>query len=285
MLTTDTVRHLVHRIGAAEPLDKVARPVAQAVHKILPPGRVKDALSGTWLGHPVHPIATDVVIGAWTSALVLDLVGGKRSAPAAKTLTGLGVLSALPTAAAGVSDWSDSLGKERRIGLVHAGTNIAALTLYTLSYLARRNDHTMKGKMLGLVGAAAMSAGGYLGGHLVFRTGVWVNRNAWTHGVDDWEAVADEAHLDEGRPMVVKAGDEDVLLVRLGGQVYAMVATCNHAGGPLHEGAVDDGCVTCPWHGSRFRLSDGHLVRGPATGNQPAYDVRSDGGKVSVRRR
>ncbi|MGH8933624.1 MAG: Rieske 2Fe-2S domain-containing protein [Egibacteraceae bacterium] len=281
----DIVRNIVGWIGAAEPLDKVAKPVAKTVQKVVPPGPVKDALSGTWLGHPVHPLATDVVIGAWTSALVLDLVGGERSAPAAKTLTGLGILSAVPTAAAGLSDWSDSLGKERRIGLVHAGANITALVLYSLSYLARRNGDTASGKALGLAGATVVSVGGYLGGHLVFRLGVWVDRNAWTEGATDWQAVADEAELDEGKPVVVHAGDQDVLLVRLGGQIHALGDTCSHAGGPLHEGSLSDGCVTCPWHGSQFRLSDGHLQRGPATGHQPAYDARVDGGKVSVRRR
>ncbi len=285
MPIVDIVRNIVSWIGAAEPLDKVAKPVAKTVQKVIPPGPVKDALSGTWLGHPVHPLATDVVIGAWTSALVLDLVGGERSAPAAKTLTGLGILSAVPTAAAGLSDWSDSLGKERRIGLVHAGANIAAITLYSLSYLARRNGDTASGKALGLAGATVVSAGGYLGGHLVFRLGVWVDRNAWTEGATDWQAVADEADLDEGKPVVVHAGDQDVLLVRQGGEIHAMGDTCSHAGGPLHEGSLSDGCVTCPWHGSQFRLSDGHLQRGPATDHQPAYDVRVDGGKVSVRRR
>ena len=285
MPIVDIVRNIVSWIGAAEPLDKVAKPVAKTVQKVFPPGPVKDALSGTWLGHPVHPLATDVVIGAWTSALVLDLVGGERSAPAAKTLTGLGILSAVPTAAAGLSDWSDSLGKERRIGLVHAGANIAAITLYSLSYLARRNGDTASGKALGLAGATVVSAGGYLGGHLVFRLGVWVDRNAWTEGATDWQAVADEADLDEGKPVVVHAGGQDVLLVRQGGEIHAMGDTCSHAGGPLHEGSLSDGCVTCPWHGSQFRLSDGHLQRGPATDHQPAYDVRVDGGKVSVRRR
>lgn len=285
MPITDIVRNIVGWIGAAEPLDKVAKPVAKTVQKVIPPGPVKNALSGTWLGHPVHPLATDVVIGAWTSALVLDLVGGERSAPAAKTLTGLGILSAVPTAAAGLSDWSDSLGIQRRIGLVHAGVNIAALALYSLSYLARRNGDTASGKALGLAGATVVSAGGYLGGHLVFRLGVWVDRNAWTEGATDWQAVADEADLDEGKPVVVHAGDQDVLLVRQGGEIHALGNTCSHAGGPLHEGSLSDGCVTCPWHGSQFRLSDGHLKRGPATDHQPAYDVRVDGGKVSVRRR
>jgi nitrite reductase/ring-hydroxylating ferredoxin subunit len=220
------------------------------------------------------------------SASALDLLGGKRSESAATTLVGVGVVSAVPTVAAGLSDWSDTIGEERRIGLVHASSNLTAVVCYGLSYLARRRGQRQQGLSLGFLGATAMTAGAYLGGHLVYRLGVWVDRNIWTEGAREWQAVLDETELAQDEHVVVRAGDEDVLLVRCQGQVHAVANTCGHAGGPLHEGTFDqEGCVTCPWHGSTFRLADGRVVRGPATGPQPAYDVRLEDGKVSLRRR
>ena len=286
MVVTDVIRRLLHRIGAFEPLDKVAKPAASAATSLVPYGTTaKDVLSGTWLGHPVHPLLPDVTIGAFTSALVLDLAGDERTDDAARTLVGVGLLSALPTAAAGLSDWSDTIGEERRLGFVHAASNTVALALFGLSYAARRSGRTAAGKSLGLLGAAATTVGAYIGGHLVYRYGLWVDRNAWTHGTEDWHVVLDASALVESMPAVVQAGDEEVLLVRRGGEIHAIGNTCGHAGGPLDEGELDGDCVRCPWHGSVFRLSDGHVVHGPATGHQTAYDVRVDGGKVSIRRR
>ena len=138
---------------------------------------------------------------------------------------------------------------------------------------------------LGFLGAGAATAGGYLGGHLVYRQGVGPDRNAWKRGGDEWVDVADDVALADGQPLVVKAGDDDVLLVHAAGVVSAISNVCGHAGGPLNEGAFDDaGCVTCPWHGSVFRVADGHVVHGPATGHQPRYEVRSRDGRLSVRR-
>ena len=285
MVATESVRALVQRLGESEGVDKVGKPLATAVGDALGRNRaVKDLLSGTWLGHALHPMLTDLPIGSWTSAFVLDLVGGKRGHDAADLLVGVGVLTALPTAAAGLSDWSDTIGEDRRIGTVHALVNVAALSLYSASWLARRRGRRGWGRTLGYLGATAATAGGYLGGHLVYRKGVGADRNAWKHTSDDWTDVADEATLQAG-PQVVQVGDDDVLLVRTGGGLVAISNVCGHAGGPLNEGTFDDqGCVTCPWHGSVFRLADGHVVHGPATGHQPRYDVRSEGGRLSVRR-
>jgi nitrite reductase/ring-hydroxylating ferredoxin subunit/uncharacterized membrane protein len=284
MSGTEAVRELVHKLATTEAVDKVGKPVASKVAEVLGNGPAKDVLSGVWLGHPLHPMLTDLPIGFWTSSFVLDLVGGKRSAAASQRLVALGILSAAPTAAAGLSDWSDTIGEERRIGTVHAVANVAALGLYTWSWLARRGGRRKAGVTLGLLGATAASAGGYLGGHLVYRQGVGADRNAWKHG-GDWHDVADDVSLVEGQPLVVQAGDDDVLLVRRAGVVSAISNVCGHAGGPLNEGDLDsEGCVKCPWHGSVFRLADGHVVHGPATGHQPRYEVRSAAGRLAVRR-
>ena len=292
----EALRQLVHELATTDAIDKVGKPVASKVADVVGHGPVKDVLSGTWTGHPLHPVMTDLPIGFWTSSFMLDLIGGKRSAAASQRLIGLGILSAVPTAAAGLSDWSDTIGEERRIGTVHAVANVAALCLYTWSWFARRAGRRGAGVTLGLLGASAATAGGYLGGHLVYRQGVGADRNAWKHGGDDWVDVAaaapdgaanDEAlALADGKRLVVKVGDDDVLLAKTPAGVIAAISNvCGHAGGPLNEGEFDsEGCVTCPWHGSVFRLADGHVVHGPATGHQPRYEVRSEGGRLSVRR-
>lgn len=282
---TDTVEALVQKVGHASALDTVARPLSKTVAKVVEPRTVKDLLSGRWLGHPLHPMLTDLPIGAWTSAFVLDLIGGKGGRKAADSLVGFGVLTALPTVAAGLSDWSDTMDEERRIGLVHAGGNAVALACYTSSWLLRRKGKRAKGVAMGMLGAGAATVGGYLGGHLSYRNGVGVDRNAWRHDKTEWTTVMPEVELRFGEPAKVTVDDDDMLLVREATRISAVGDVCSHAGGPLHEGPVADGCVTCPWHGSVFRLSDGGVVHGPATAPQPAYDVRVSGGQVTVRRR
>ena len=280
------VEDLMDRIAEAEGLDKVAAPLSKAVSTVIPHGPLKDLLSGTWLGHPLHPMLTDVAIGSWTSAFVLDVFGHEGAESSADALVGFGVVSALPTALAGYSDWSDLLGAERRLGLVHALANAGAIGCYGLSWLARRKGDRSRGLALSLLGATVATVGGYLGGHLSYRKGVNVDHNAWEELPGDWVPVIHAANLEEATPAVRSAEGVDVLLVKQGGTIHALADVCGHAGGPLHDGEVDGGCVTCPWHGSTFRLDDGAVVHGPATGPQPAFDVRVDeGGTVLVRAR
>lgn len=163
-------RHLAADLDRNAELDRYADPVHRTVTRVLPEGPAKDALQGKWLGHPLHPMLTDLPIGFWTSAFVLDFIGGKRSRRAADMMIGAGVLSALPTAAAGWADWSDLSRPKRRAGLVHAVANATAIGLYALSFSARRKDRRLRGKLLSVLGATAATAGGYLGGHLVFGT-------------------------------------------------------------------------------------------------------------------
>ncbi|HEX2042660.1 MAG TPA: Rieske 2Fe-2S domain-containing protein [Acidimicrobiales bacterium] len=279
------VEDLVDRITKAEGLDKVAEPLSGAASAVIQPGPVKDALSGTWMGHPLHPLLTDVTIGAWTSAFVLDVFGNESTDGAADTLIGVGVASALPTVLSGYSDWSDLFGAPKRLGVVHALSNAGAIACYGLSWMARRKGDRSRGLALSFLGATLATVGGYLGGHLSYRQGVNVDRNAWHEGPEDWVAVLDAPDLGTGDRRVVRAEDMDILLVNEGGTIHAIAEVCGHAGGPLHDGTFEGGCVTCPWHGSTFRLSDGAVVHGPATGPQPAFDVRVDDGKILVRAR
>lgn len=280
------LHELATRVGKIEALDGLADPLMNVARKLIPHGPVKDVLSGTWLGHPLHPLLTDVVIGSFTSASVLDLVGGRRGQAAANRLAVLGVVSALPTAAAGLSDWSETYSSARRIGVVHASANVVGLALYAASVLARARGRRARATNLGLMGMGVMTVGGYLGGHLSFVGGVGVNNTFWQHGPEDWTPVLDETGLPEATPVRAEANGAAVLLYRKAGRIFAINSRCSHAGGPLHEGEVDaDACVTCPWHQSTFRLADGSVVHGPATVPQPAFDVRVESGKIEVRAR
>ena len=276
----------IHWLERQPALDSLCQTLAGLFSSKVQPGPVKDLLSGTWLGHPLHPMLTDVTIGAWTSALALDVVGGKSAAGGAETLMGIGVLSSVPTALSGLSDLGD-LGTEheRALGAAHAVGNLSAIALFTTSYLARKSGSRGLGFLLSLAGAGVMTGAAYLGGHLTFRRSIGVDHTALEWRVDDWTPVCDEADLAEGEAKLVDAGGNDVMLYRSGSTICALADHCMHAGGPLHEGTVENGRVTCPWHASMFNLADGSLARGPATAPQPSYETRVQDGKVEVKAR
>ncbi|WP_314194261.1 Rieske 2Fe-2S domain-containing protein [uncultured Arthrobacter sp.] len=276
---------LVDAIEHFDRLDGVAAAISKAAGKAVQPRFIRNTLSGTSLGHPLHPVLTDFPIGAWTMATVLDTVGGPASEPAADILVAVGIATAVPTAAAGLNDWSDTQGKSRRVGLVHAVANGSALCLFSSSAIARASGSRTIGKALGLAGFGVLMFGGFLGGHLSYGNAVNVNKTAGRTGPKKWTPVLAESELADGDRRKVDAGNVSVLLYRSGSGILALDSVCSHMGGPLEEGTIADGCVTCPWHGSTFRLGDGHIVRGPATTPQPSYEARVNDGQIEVRRR
>jgi nitrite reductase/ring-hydroxylating ferredoxin subunit/uncharacterized membrane protein len=282
MRISAAVERIVERIERAEILDKPAAVVVAAVAKVVPKGRLRDLASGSPLGHPVHPLLVAVPIGSWTAASYLDLtLGDKR---AAQRLVAFGVLAALPTALTGANDWSTTDGAERRVGLVHALLTDAALGLYTSSWLARRRGKHLRGVGLSLAGLTVLGGAGWLGGHLAYALGVGVDTTAFQQFPNDWTDVAAEADVPATQPAVGDAGGVRVLLARHDGAIVALSDRCTHRGGPLHEGSVADGCVTCPWHDSVFALADGAVVAGPASRPQPVAEVQIVDGRVQVRR-
>jgi nitrite reductase/ring-hydroxylating ferredoxin subunit len=277
---------LGRRLGRLELLDAPAGAISSFVSKVLRPGPVKDALSGTWLGHAFHPLMTDVPIGTWLSAVILDAIGGRDSEQAADRLIAVGLGAALPTFVSGWSDWSDSTSSSpeiRRVGLLHALSNGTAAALFAGSLVARRQDRRGQGKLLGLAAISGIGLGGWLGGHLSYSEASGVDQTALQEGPTDWTPALRDAELGEGATACAAVGDVAVLLVRQGGEVRALANRCTHRGGPLHEGELGDGTVTCPLHGSTFALSDGSVLRGPAPYPQPVYDVRSREGMLEVR--
>ena len=279
------LRYQVDRLERSAKIDPLVAALEAFWGRVLPKGRTRDALHGTWLGHPLHPVLTDVPIGAWSSALLLDLAGGERAQRASQTLVGAGLAAALPTAVSGAADWT-ALGdtkRPKRVGAVHAVSNGTATLFYAASWMARRKGNHGKGRALAFAGAAFLQAGGYLGGHLAYRNAVGVDHTAGESGVTEWTDVGHLRDLPMREPVRRRVGDVDLLLYRIGSTVRAISATCSHLGRPLDQGTVEDDCVTCPWHGSTFGLVDGAVRGGPATAPQPAYEVRVVGRTVQVR--
>jgi nitrite reductase/ring-hydroxylating ferredoxin subunit/uncharacterized membrane protein len=276
---------IAEQIERLETLDAFAEPLQQAVRAAVPQGSLlKDLLSGTWLGHPLHPPLTDVVVGAWASALLLDLLDGDGAEDAADALVAAGVLAAVPTAAAGLADWAELRGGSRRVGAVHAIGNTTALVLHACSWTARRRGDRRLGTALSAIGFGAAGFSAWLGGHLSFGRGVGVNQTAFDDPPPEWTPALEESALEEGTLAHAYVGEMPVLLARTNGRVYALADRCSHRGCSLHEGELNaDGTVTCPCHGSTFRLDDGSIAKGPATAPQPVLEVRSADGRVEVR--
>ena len=265
-------------------LDKAGDALAPLASAVAGQGARKDLLSGTWLGHPAHPMAVFAPLSFFVSASVLDFVGGSAGRRAAKRLLALGVATSLPAAAAGLSDWSDTTGAERRTGVVHAASNTSALALYATSWRQRHRGDTRRGVATALLGSVLLGVGGYLGGHLSYRRGVGVDATTFQAGPPEWRALLPLADVPEGRPHRVLVDEIALLVVNRGGSVSVLEDRCTHRGGPLHDGELEGDCITCPWHGSSFDLATGAVVSGPATAPEPAYEVRIVDGMIEVRR-
>ena len=258
-----------------------------------PPRRLKSLLNGTWLGHPLHPAITDVPITAWITTAVFDVlwlispVTFAWAARGAEVTALIGLLAALGAIVTGLTDWSDTYGAERRVGLNHALFNASATILYLVSFVLRlvqAPGDSILAAITGFVGLASVLYAAYLGGDMVFTKGTGVNHTAWEAESDDYEAVLPLERVEENKLYRVTASGVPVVLVRRSLQLYAISATCPHAGGPLDEGTLDGDIVECPWHGSRFCMRDGRVLTGPATVHAPRYDVRVRNDQVEVRR-
>jgi nitrite reductase/ring-hydroxylating ferredoxin subunit/uncharacterized membrane protein len=279
----------IARLTDQPALDKIAQPLSKAVRGAYEAGgpvgqRAKDAVHGVWLGHPLHPVFTDVPLGAWTTALALDASsnGDPGMRRAATFAMGVGLLGAVGSAVTGLTDWSETNGESRRTGLIHGLLNIAATSLIATAFFTRHRDGDVNGRAFAWAGFTIAVASAYLGGDLVYRQRVGV-----THAVveppDDFTPVADSALLVDNSMMRVRAGDNDLLLVRQHGRVCALPHSCAHLGGPLSEGTLKDGSVVCPWHGSEFALEDGRVLNGPSTHDQPCFVARERDGRIEVK--
>jgi len=284
--------HLLARLVALN--DRWAQPLGDFNHRWLtalfrPLGPVKDLLNGRWLGHPLHSAITDLPIGLLLGTVVLDLVGQPAAADIALVLT---IVTMLLAALAGLADYSDTDGTARTRSTTHATLMTVAFVVLIVSLVLRAGDPADRilPIALSILGFLVVTAGAFIGGDVVYVLGNMVDRHAFRGAGAKWikldtGEVADLAALPDATPTKMRAGINDLVVVRIGDTVHAMHAVCAHAGGPLDKGTVVDGCVVCPWHGSRFRLADGRVVRGPAVYDQPSYELRAaEGGGYEVRR-
>lgn len=277
---------ILSRVSGSLPwLDKPAETLHRLSEPLLGPdgpARVKDFLYGTWLDHPLHASITDVPVGAWTATAVLDLLGNE---PAADATLKIGVAGAVASAVTGVPQWFDlqEMEEPRRLGVLHALLNTAALGLYLTSWAQRSNGSRGAGVATAMAGYGLAGASAWIGGHLSFKLGIGVSNNAFEDVPKEWTDVAAIDELPDGQLTRVDLENSPVVLLRDGEYVYAGSATCTHVGGPLDEGERDGTCVTCPWHGSVFDLRDGRVVHGPATTALQAYETQVENGTVQIR--
>jgi nitrite reductase/ring-hydroxylating ferredoxin subunit/uncharacterized membrane protein len=268
----------VDELERAEKLDGLVG-LGQRWARLVPAGKYRDTLYGVWLGHPLHPMLVQAPIGLWLSATVLDAwPDGER---ASRRLVLLGLAAAVPAALAGAADWSEQHEQQMRVGTVHAMANGAAAGLYAASLAARTRPAS---RVLRMAGLATAGLAGYLGGHLSYRMAGGANKTEPVpHLVQPgWQDLMPAAELTGSGPVRRMLGEIPVVVIRDGQDVRVLAEQCSHMSGPLSEGELDGGCLTCPWHGSVFRISDGAVVHGPATAPQPVFQARVSGGIVQV---
>ncbi len=282
---------LIDRLENATALDPIVKRVKSVVDAALRPRWLRDVLHGVPLGHPVHPLAVQVPLGTWVSAAVLDAVPGTERA--ARMLIGVGVVSAVPTAVAGYTDWSKLHEQQLRVGVVHSAFNLLAAGLYATSFVQRTRGKHTHGKLFGYAGLMVAAGGGFLGGHLTYRQAAGVNH---TEDVPHlfpagWQPLAPLKSIADGQLEHHIVQEASLLVFRQGDEVNVLSDVCSHLSGPLHEGKIvdEDGtsagsgtCVECPWHQSVFSLQTGEVIHGPATSAQPRFNTRITNGIVEI---
>jgi nitrite reductase/ring-hydroxylating ferredoxin subunit/uncharacterized membrane protein len=249
--------------------------------------KIADVLHGTWLGHPLHAVLTDVTIGAWTMGIVFDGIGALTDSNACRdvgdALTIAGTISAVPTALSGLADFSTFPDWSANTATLHAVANTVGVGLYAWSIAERRRGRHGRGAIISASAFGLTLLSAWLGGHLVYKEKVGVNNAESFEKPEEWTAVLESSALPANVLTRVDVEDKGVLLYRDGNSLSAIGSVCSHAGGPLEEGKVQGHCVQCPWHDSVFDLSDGHVAHGPATQPQPRFEVRERNGQIEIR--
>ena len=273
-------------------LDTVAEKVQPIVQEAINKGGVtlRDALDGTWLGAPLHPVLSDVPMGSWTAALIFDgldaATDSRAMRNAADAALAVGVAGGFAAAVAGISDWRYLRGGSRRMGLAHALVNAAGLDLNVTSLVLRARGHRNAGRLAFLAGYSLNVVGAHLGGELSYGYGLRVNPNAFERGgPDEFTPVLEESELPDSGMRSVEAGGTQILLSRAGGgRICAISNVCSHFAGPLAEGDREGDTVVCPLHKSRFDLCTGEVIDGPAVFPQPRYETRVREGTIEVKK-
>ncbi len=284
-------RGLIASVPRQEWLSPVENTLQKATHAVVGQGEsrrgLRNFLHGTWLGHPLHVILTDIPLGSWTAAVVCDalesITGDDRVGDAADYAIGIGLIGAAGAAITGLTDWADTDEPARRIGVVHALLNVAGVALFTGSLVTRRRSRA-SGKGLAALGYACSTLAARFGGNLVYEQRIGVDRTAGQEFPAEFTPLLPESALTENQPRRAEHKGVPILLIRRGERIFALPATCSHLGGPLDEGTIEGRSVQCPWHGSRFSLDDGRVLDGPAVHPLPCLEARVHDGQVEVRK-
>jgi len=270
----------VDRLARNPKLDAIATAVQPTIKAAVDASgpAVQNVLHGTVIGHALHPIVTDIPIGAWTvtAALdVLELFGSDAFAPGADASLIIGLAGAAGAIVTGWADWSDTKEDARNVGMAHALVNGIATTGYLASLWLRKAGARKAGIAASLGSYAVVSLGAYLGGALSLDYGLGTKHTAVPVKPKPGEFVAVIGASALGdTPAKAEYDGIPLLITRTNEGVFAISGVCTHRGAPLADGTFADGCVTCPWHGSKFSLTDGHVVQGPATFPQAQFEAR-----------
>ncbi|UQX10084.1 Rieske (2Fe-2S) protein [Candidatus Mycobacterium methanotrophicum] len=256
--------------------------------------RVANALNGVWLGHPVHPPLASLTSGAVGTTVGLDAINLLPGRPKsefrdasrfASRALGLGILASLGSAVTGVADWQHTHGEDRRVGSVHGVLNGLATGLYIMSWLDRRRGRHGRGILTSALGYGITVSASYLGGALVFGSGIGTDQSGARLRTPDWTPVLAVESLRNGTPQRVEVDGVGLVVCRTGddGAVAAFGELCPHLAAPMSDGWVDRGRLVCPWHGSRFDIGSGAVVRGPSAAPLPRYQTRVNDGMIELR--
>jgi nitrite reductase/ring-hydroxylating ferredoxin subunit/uncharacterized membrane protein len=290
-MLNNIVNRFIDRQRWLEPVADFLQKVVAGSYKLLgKPGHdLKTLVHGTWLGHPLHPVLTDIPIGAWTLAVLFDIIylfqRTQSWGSAADVTIFVGLLAALGAAVTGYTDWNETVDRERRVGIAHGLLNTLVIVIYLISLIIRvAGGSRGLAIVLALIGYGIVITAAYLGGELVFSIGTGVNHHAWQEVPTKFTRVMLEGQLTDNMLVKAMAGDTPILLFKRGTTICAISETCSHAGGPLSEGELDGNLVQCPWHASRFDVCTGQVRGGPATMSQVRYETRIQNGQIEVRR-
>lgn len=240
-MATQKVVGVVAQMDWMQPLEEGLQ---KAIHAAFAGGgssgqKAKNFLHGTWIGHRLHVILTDVPIGAWTAATVFDSLDSATARNhwqvAADSAIAVGLVGAAAAAVAGLTDWQDTDPPARRIGLTHGLLNVGGVTLFTASLLMRKRKRRRAGLTLSILGYAVATLAARLGGNMGYGHRVGVDHTAGQELPKDFVRVLSDPELIEGQPRRADFQGVPILLLRRGGRIFALAETCSHMGGPLRR--------------------------------------------------
>jgi nitrite reductase/ring-hydroxylating ferredoxin subunit/uncharacterized membrane protein len=256
--------------------------------------------------HPIHPMLVSLPIGLWTGSLAYDLAAQAKDGDAelkrsANDMMLAGIVGALAAAVPGIIDYlaiipSESSSKKR--GATHGLLNVTATALYGLNWLLRTRSPERWGRRLGtplsFLGFGTVLYSGWLGGSMVYQDQIAVE-HACPGGTPMLEggpieatagAAVEVARRSEfessGQTKLVHLNGHRIVVARSGERIVAFQDHCTHEGGPLSDGVLACGAITCPWHGSQFDVETGEVLNGPAEEQVRVYPIALDGDSIRI---